>query len=120
MSTEARGEACGGGQKGQDPFSNLHGLLKEIQVLRDQAERSIQTNNTLKSKLEKQLSQGSKQAQEGALTLAVQALSVTEWSLQLDKHGREPASFCCVAVQLYGSIFCVPSVLIPTQCIVSD
>ncbi|XP_006238339.1 CDK5 regulatory subunit-associated protein 2 isoform X6 [Rattus norvegicus] len=86
LQQESRGEACGGGQKGQDPFSNLHGLLKEIQVLRDQAERSIQTNNTLKSKLEKQLSQGSKQAQEGALTLAVQALSVTEWSLQLDKH----------------------------------
>lgn len=114
MSTEAQGEACGEGQKGLDLFSNLHGLLTEIQVLRDQLERSIQTNNTLKSKLEEQLSQGSKQAQEGALTLAVQALSVTECSLQLDKHGRELASFCCVAVQQYGSIFCVLSVFIPT------
>ncbi|XP_076790900.1 CDK5 regulatory subunit-associated protein 2 isoform X2 [Arvicanthis niloticus] len=86
LQREVRDEACGEGRKGLDPFSNLHGLLTEIQALRDQLERSIQTNNTLKSKLEEQLSQGSKEAQKGALTLAVQALSVTEWSFQLDKH----------------------------------
>ncbi|XP_028610465.1 CDK5 regulatory subunit-associated protein 2 isoform X4 [Grammomys surdaster] len=86
LQREARDEACGEGRKGLDIFSNLHGLLTEIQALRDQLERSIQTNNTLKSKLEEQLSQGSKEAEKGALTLAVQALSVTEWSLQLDKH----------------------------------
>ncbi|XP_028610464.1 CDK5 regulatory subunit-associated protein 2 isoform X3 [Grammomys surdaster] len=89
LQREARDEACGEGRKGLDIFSNLHGLLTEIQALRDQLERSIQTNNTLKSKLEEQLSQGSKEAEKGALTLAVQALSVTEWSLQLDKHASE-------------------------------
>ncbi|GAB1288590.1 CDK5 regulatory subunit-associated protein 2 [Apodemus speciosus] len=86
LQQEFRGEACGEGRKGLDTISSLHGLLTEIQVLRDQLERSVQTNSTLKSKLEKQLSRGSGEAQKGALTLAVQALSATEWSLQLDRH----------------------------------
>lgn len=86
LQREAQGEASAEGWKGPDSFSNLHGLLTEMQALRDQLERSIQNNSTLRSKLEEQLSQGSKKAQEGALTLAVKALSVTEWSLQLDKH----------------------------------
>ncbi|XP_036035113.1 CDK5 regulatory subunit-associated protein 2 isoform X3 [Onychomys torridus] len=86
LQREAQGEASGEGWKGPDSFSNLHGLLTEMQALRDQLERSIQNNSTLRSKLEEQLSQGSKKAQEGALTLAVEALSVPEWSLQLDKH----------------------------------
>ncbi|XP_060237202.1 CDK5 regulatory subunit-associated protein 2 isoform X5 [Meriones unguiculatus] len=86
LQREARGEASGEGWMGLDPFSNLHGLLTEMQALRKQLEKSIQTNSTLRSKLEEQLSQGSTKAQEGALTLALQALSVTEWSLQLDKH----------------------------------
>ncbi|XP_051043993.1 CDK5 regulatory subunit-associated protein 2 isoform X2 [Phodopus roborovskii] len=79
-------EASGEGWKGPDSLNNLHGLLTEVQALRDQLERSIQTNSTLRSKPEEQLSLGPKKAQEGALTLAVKALSVTEWSLQLDKH----------------------------------
>ncbi|MEJ1282821.1 CDK5 regulatory subunit associated protein 2 [Cricetulus griseus] len=83
---ETQGEASGEGWKGPDCLSNLHGLLTEVQALRDQLERSIQTNNTLRSKLEEQLSLGPKKAQEGDLTVAVKALSVTEWSLQLDKH----------------------------------
>ncbi|XP_055463512.1 CDK5 regulatory subunit-associated protein 2 isoform X7 [Psammomys obesus] len=82
----ARGESSGEGWMGLDPFSNLRSLLTEMQALRKQLEKSIQTNSTLRSKLEEQLSQGSTKAQEGALTLALQALSVTEWSLQLDKH----------------------------------
>ncbi|KAL1776267.1 CDK5 regulatory subunit-associated protein 2 isoform X2 [Sigmodon hispidus] len=82
----AQGEASGEGWKRPDTFSKLHGLLTEIQALRGQLERSIQTNSTLKNKLEEQLLQGPKKAQEGALTLAVKALSVTEWSLQLDKN----------------------------------
>nr|XP_045006539.1 CDK5 regulatory subunit-associated protein 2 isoform X2 [Jaculus jaculus] len=82
--TEAQGQASGEGWKGQDSFSDLHGLLSEIQALRTQLERSIETNSTLRSKLEEQLAQGAKNAQEGALSLDVQALSIPEWALQLD------------------------------------
>uniref|UniRef100_A0A8C9DU11 CDK5 regulatory subunit-associated protein 2 n=1 Tax=Prolemur simus TaxID=1328070 RepID=A0A8C9DU11_PROSS len=77
-------EVSGEGWKGQDPFSDLHGLLTEIQALRAQLERSIETNNTLKSKLEGQLAQGAEKAQEGALTLAAQALAIPERLCQLD------------------------------------
>ncbi|XP_051019193.1 CDK5 regulatory subunit-associated protein 2 isoform X1 [Acomys russatus] len=91
----AQGEASGEGWMGPDPFNNVHGLLTEMQALRKQLEKSIHTNNTLKSKLEEQLSQGSKKAQEGALTLAVQSLSVTEWTLQLDKHGGSKCPEAC-------------------------
>ncbi|XP_069332824.1 CDK5 regulatory subunit-associated protein 2 isoform X2 [Eulemur rufifrons] len=83
---EARAEASGEGWKGQDPFSDLHGLLTEIQALRAQLERSIETNSTLKGKLEEQLAQGAEKAQEGALTLAVQALAIPERPRQLDTH----------------------------------
>ncbi|XP_069332825.1 CDK5 regulatory subunit-associated protein 2 isoform X3 [Eulemur rufifrons] len=79
-------EASGEGWKGQDPFSDLHGLLTEIQALRAQLERSIETNSTLKGKLEEQLAQGAEKAQEGALTLAVQALAIPERPRQLDTH----------------------------------
>uniref|UniRef100_A0A2K6GSM6 CDK5 regulatory subunit-associated protein 2 n=1 Tax=Propithecus coquereli TaxID=379532 RepID=A0A2K6GSM6_PROCO len=77
-------EASGEGWKGQDPFSDLHGLLMEIQALRAQLERSIETSSTLKSKLEEQLAQGAEKAQEGALTLAVQALAIPQRPRQLD------------------------------------
>lgn len=73
----------------------------------DQLERSIQTNSTLKSKLEEQLWRGSKESQKGALTLAVQVLSVTEWPLQLDKHSREHASFRSMNVQPYRLMWLV-------------
>ncbi|XP_017358777.1 CDK5 regulatory subunit-associated protein 2 isoform X2 [Cebus imitator] len=79
-------EASGEGWKGQDPFMDLHSLLMEIQALRLQLERSIQTNSMLQSRLEEQLAKGAEKAQEGALTLAVQALSIPELSLQPDKH----------------------------------
>uniref|UniRef100_A0A8C5VU46 CDK5 regulatory subunit-associated protein 2 n=1 Tax=Microcebus murinus TaxID=30608 RepID=A0A8C5VU46_MICMU len=80
---EARAEASGEGWKGQDPFGDLHGLLTEIQALRAQLERSIETNSILKSKLEEQLAQGAEKAQEGALTLAVQALAIPQRPCQL-------------------------------------
>ncbi|XP_057640796.1 CDK5 regulatory subunit-associated protein 2 isoform X3 [Chionomys nivalis] len=83
---EAQGEASKEGWNGPDSFSDLHGLLTEMRALREQLERSIQTNSTLRSRLEEQLSQGAKMPQEGALTLAVKTLSVTECSLQLDEH----------------------------------
>ncbi|XP_075801916.1 CDK5 regulatory subunit-associated protein 2 isoform X4 [Microtus pennsylvanicus] len=83
---EAQGEASKEGWNGPDSFSDLHGLLTEMRALREQLERSIQTNSALRSRLEEQLSQGAKMPQEGALTLAVKTLSVTECSLQLDEH----------------------------------
>lgn len=88
MSAEASGE----GWKGQDPFRDLHSLLMEIQALRLQLERSIETSSTLQSSLEEQLARGAEKAQEGALTLAIQALSIPEVPLQPDKHGTAPAS----------------------------
>lgn len=58
----------------------------EIQALRLQLERSIETSSTLQSSLEEQLARGAEKAQEGALTLAIQALSIPEVPLQPDKH----------------------------------
>jgi CDK5 regulatory subunit-associated protein 2 len=104
MSTAARAEVSGEVWKGQDPFSDLQGLLTEMQALRVQLEKSIETNNTLRSKLEEQLMQGAKQTQEGALSPAVQTLSAPKWSLQLDKHGGNPASLHLVKVQLCVSV----------------
>uniref|UniRef100_A0A2K6T4M5 CDK5 regulatory subunit-associated protein 2 n=1 Tax=Saimiri boliviensis boliviensis TaxID=39432 RepID=A0A2K6T4M5_SAIBB len=79
-------EASGEGWKEQDPFTDLHSLLMEIQALRLQLERSIQTNSMLQSRLEEQLASGAEKAQEGALTLAVQALSIPELPLPSDKQ----------------------------------
>lgn len=88
VSAEAQDEASKEGWNGPDSFSNLPGLLTEMRALREQLERSIQTNSTLRSRLEEQLSQGAKMPQEGALTLAVKVPSATECSLQQDEHGR--------------------------------
>ncbi|XP_045325527.1 CDK5 regulatory subunit-associated protein 2 isoform X6 [Leopardus geoffroyi] len=82
-------EPSGEGWRGQDPFSDLHGLLTEIQALRGQLERSIETNSMLQSKLEGQLAKEGKKAQEGALTGALQTPCVPEWPLQLDKHDAD-------------------------------
>ncbi|KAM4876951.1 CDK5 regulatory subunit-associated protein 2 isoform 3-T3 [Thomomys bottae] len=83
---EAQAEAAGEGWKWQDPLRDLQGLLSEMQALRAQLEKSIETNNILRSRLEEQLAQGVKKAQEGALVPAIQALCIPEWSLQLDNH----------------------------------
>ncbi|XP_046924595.1 CDK5 regulatory subunit-associated protein 2 isoform X5 [Lynx rufus] len=82
-------EPSGEGWRGQDPFSDLHGLLTEVQALRGQLERSIETNSTLQNKLEGQLAKEGKKAQEGALTGALQTPCVPEWPLQLDKHDAD-------------------------------
>ncbi|XP_029059417.1 CDK5 regulatory subunit-associated protein 2 isoform X4 [Monodon monoceros] len=82
---ETRAEASGEGWRGQDPFGHLHGLLTEIQALRAQLERSIETNSTLQSRLEEQLAQGGEKAQEADPTLALQTLSVPKRPQQLDK-----------------------------------
>ncbi|XP_037348631.1 CDK5 regulatory subunit-associated protein 2 isoform X1 [Talpa occidentalis] len=86
---EAGAEASGEGCRGQDPFSDLHDLLTEIQALRAQLERSIETNSTLQSKLEEQLAQSGQKAPEAVLTPDLQALSVSEQPLQLDKHASK-------------------------------
>ncbi|XP_066896973.1 CDK5 regulatory subunit-associated protein 2 isoform X4 [Kogia breviceps] len=82
---ETGAEASGEGWRGKDPLGHLHGLLTEIQALRAQLERSIETNSTLQSRLEEQLAQGGEKAREADLTLALQTLSVPERPQQLDK-----------------------------------
>lgn len=82
---------CGEGCRGQDPSSDLRGLLTEIQALRGQLEKSIETSSALRSRLEEQLALEGKRAQEAALTVALQTLTVPEWPLHLDKHGTAPA-----------------------------
>ncbi|KAM5258708.1 CDK5 regulatory subunit-associated protein 2 isoform 8-T9 [Hipposideros larvatus] len=105
---ESRAEATGEGWQGQDPASDLHGLLTEVQALRAQLERSIDTNSALQSRLEEQLANGEKKAQEAALTVALQALPAPEWPLQLHNHGGDR---CPVATDnsyaLFGSTLAV-------------
>nr|XP_036878132.1 CDK5 regulatory subunit-associated protein 2 isoform X3 [Manis javanica] len=87
-------EAAGDGQRGQDPFSDLQGLLTEIQALRAQLERSIETSSTLQSRLEEQLAKAGKEAPEAALTGALHPGALhpgpsPEPPLQLGKHGGD-------------------------------
>ena len=82
---------CGEGCRGQDPSSDLRGLLTEIQALRGQLEKSIETSSALQSRLEEQLALEGKRAQEAALTAALQTLTVPEWPLHPDKHGTAAA-----------------------------
>ncbi|VTJ53523.1 Hypothetical predicted protein [Marmota monax] len=104
------------GWKGQELLSDLHDLLTEIQALRAQLEGGIKTNSTLQSKLEEQLAQGEKKAQEGDLSLAVQAPRVPDWTLQLDKHasetpplsGNDIDSFSCISGSSVTSTPCLP------------
>lgn len=97
-------EAAGDGQRGQDPFSDLQGLLTEIQALRAQLERSIETSSTLQSRLEDQLAKAGKEAPEAALTGALHPGALhpgpsPEPPLQLGKHGTAPASPPCLRMQ---------------------
>uniref|UniRef100_A0A8C0P4J0 CDK5 regulatory subunit-associated protein 2 n=1 Tax=Canis lupus familiaris TaxID=9615 RepID=A0A8C0P4J0_CANLF len=102
-------EACGEGCRGQDPSSDLRGLLTEIQALRGQLEKSIETSSALRSRLEEQLALEGKRAQEAALTVALQTLTVPEWPLHPDKHGGDG---CPVAIDnscdLFDSTLAVP------------
>ncbi|XP_057577666.1 CDK5 regulatory subunit-associated protein 2 isoform X15 [Hippopotamus amphibius kiboko] len=106
---EARAEASGEGWRGQDPLSHLHGLLTEIQALRAQLERSIETNSVLQSRLEEQLARGGEKAPEAALTLALQTLAAPRRPLQLDKPDGDA---CPVAIDnsydLFSSTPAVP------------
>ncbi|KAI5138438.1 Cdk5 Regulatory Subunit-Associated Protein 2 [Manis pentadactyla] len=82
-------EAAGDSQRGQDPFSDVQGLLTEIQALRAQLERSIETSSTLQSRLEEQLAKAGKEAPEAALTGALHPGPSPEPPLQLGKHGGD-------------------------------
>ncbi|EPQ15783.1 CDK5 regulatory subunit-associated protein 2 [Myotis brandtii] len=84
---ESRGEMSGEGWKGQDPLGDLHDLLTEIQALRAQLERSIDTNSTLQGRLEEQLGQGGRKA--------LQTLPAPEQPLPPDKHDGDR---CPVAI----------------------
>ncbi|KAK2507633.1 hypothetical protein MC885_015478 [Smutsia gigantea] len=79
-------EAAGEGRRGPDPFSDLQGLLTEIQALRVQLERSIETSRTLQSRLEEQLVKAGKEAPEAMPTGALHPRPSPEQPLQLDKH----------------------------------
>lgn len=99
---EARAETSGEGWRGQDPLGDLHGLLTEIQALRAQLERSIETNSTLQSKLEEQLARGGQKAQEAVLTLGLQTLSAPERPLQQNKPDGDK---CPVAIDISCDLF---------------
>lgn len=87
---ESTAEVSGEGWKGQGPLGDLHDLLTEIQALRAQLERSIDTNSTLQGRLEEQLAEGGRKAQEAALTSALQTLSTPEQPLPVARHGTAP------------------------------
>ncbi|KAM7093280.1 CDK5 regulatory subunit-associated protein 2 isoform 4-T4 [Molossus nigricans] len=86
---ESRAEVSGEGWKGQGPPGDLHDLLTEIQALRAQLERSIDTNSTLQGRLEEQLAEGGRKAPEAALTSALQTLSTPEQPLPVARHASE-------------------------------
>ncbi|KAM7093279.1 CDK5 regulatory subunit-associated protein 2 isoform 3-T3 [Molossus nigricans] len=106
---ESRAEVSGEGWKGQGPPGDLHDLLTEIQALRAQLERSIDTNSTLQGRLEEQLAEGGRKAPEAALTSALQTLSTPEQPLPVARHDGDR---CPVAVEsshaLCGSALAVP------------
>lgn len=89
---ESRAEASGEAWKGQDPVSDLRDLLTEIQALRTQLERSIETNSTLQGRLQERLAKGQGQAPDAALALALQTAPAP---LQPDQHGTAPGSPHC-------------------------
>ncbi|XP_016069203.1 PREDICTED: CDK5 regulatory subunit-associated protein 2 isoform X1 [Miniopterus natalensis] len=99
---ESREEVLGEGWKGQDPLSDLHDLLTEIQALRAQLERSIDTNSTLQGRLEEQLVQGGRKAQEAVIASAFQTLPMPELPLLLDKHDGDR---CPVAIDNSDDLF---------------
>ncbi|XP_028918283.1 CDK5 regulatory subunit-associated protein 2 isoform X2 [Ornithorhynchus anatinus] len=72
----AAAEEC---RKDQNNLLDLAELLTEIQSLRVQLERSIETNNALRRKLEEQLSKGERELEGSVQTLNINHLSKQEW-----------------------------------------
>ncbi|XP_045878580.1 CDK5 regulatory subunit-associated protein 2 isoform X2 [Meles meles] len=106
---EAGAEASGEGWRGQDPFSDLRGLLTEIQALRGQLEKSVETNRALQGRLEEQLAMAGKKAPEAAFTVALQTLPIPEWPPQPDKHGGDTCPTARdVSCDLFDSTLVVP------------
>lgn len=91
---ESRAEVSGEGWPGQDAVGDLHGLLTEVQALRAQLGRNMDTNSTLQSRLEEPPANGEEKAEDAALSLALQTLPTPERPLQLDDHdgGRCPVA----------------------------
>lgn len=87
MFAESRAGASGEGRQGQEPLGDLHGLLAEVQSLRAQLERSVDTDHMLQSKLEEQLAKGEKKAPEAVVTVALQPLPSPQRPPQPDQHG---------------------------------
>ncbi|XP_032979380.1 CDK5 regulatory subunit-associated protein 2 isoform X3 [Rhinolophus ferrumequinum] len=98
---ESRAEVSGEGWPGQDAVGDLHSLLTEVQALRAQLGRNMDTNSTLQSRLEEPPANGEK-AQDAALSLALQTLPTPERPLQLHDHdgGR-----CLVAIDNSCDLF---------------
>lgn len=95
MFAESRAEVSGEGWPGQDAVGDLHGLLTEVQALRAQLGRNMDTNSTLQSRLEEPPANGEEKARDTALSLALQTLPTPERPLQLDDHGTAPLSPYC-------------------------
>lgn len=91
---ESGAGASGEGRQGQEPLGDLHGLLAEVQALRAQLERSVDTDHTLQNKLEERLEKGEKEAPAAAVTVAPQPLPSPQRPLQPDQHGMAPPSHC--------------------------
>nr|XP_019586758.1 PREDICTED: CDK5 regulatory subunit-associated protein 2 isoform X2 [Rhinolophus sinicus] len=91
---ESRAEVSGEGWPGQDAVGDLHGLLTEVQALRAQLGRNMDTNSTLQSRLEEPPANGEEKARDAALSLALQTLPTPERPLQLNDHdgGRCPVA----------------------------
>ncbi|XP_055994564.1 CDK5 regulatory subunit-associated protein 2 [Sorex fumeus] len=83
---ETRAEAAGEGWRGQDALADLPSLLTEIQALRAQLERSIETNSTLQGKLEQQLAQAPREVPGAARSAILLAPSGLVQPQQLDTH----------------------------------
>ncbi|XP_054999625.1 CDK5 regulatory subunit-associated protein 2 isoform X2 [Sorex araneus] len=109
---ETRAEAAGEGRRGQDGLADLPGLLTEIQALRAQLERSIETNRTLQGRLEQQLAQAPREAPGAARSATLPALSGPEQPRQPDTHGGDSYPGPMVtdpSYDLFDSSVAVPS-----------
>uniref|UniRef100_A0A5F8GH71 CDK5 regulatory subunit-associated protein 2 n=1 Tax=Monodelphis domestica TaxID=13616 RepID=A0A5F8GH71_MONDO len=87
-------------RKEQNHLLDLHELLTEIQNLRVQLERSIETNNALRSKLEEQLSKGEDTITTVTSKLCMSSFFSCESTLALKNNsplsgGDMDSSSCC-------------------------
>uniref|UniRef100_A0A6I8PAL9 CDK5 regulatory subunit-associated protein 2 n=1 Tax=Ornithorhynchus anatinus TaxID=9258 RepID=A0A6I8PAL9_ORNAN len=116
----AAAEEC---RKDQNNLLDLAELLTEIQSLRVQLERSIETNNALRRKLEEQLSKGERELEGSVQTLNINHLSKQEWhktptscfpasETPLASVEDLDSSSCCSSGSASSSL-CTPPRLVP-------